>query len=190
MPLLVLAYLTRFFDKVYKEYQHEILKYVKKRMEGTLIDKKEARECFKHAKVVYLVTFDKKGQMSSRPMTNLNEDPYETFWFPSYRDTRKVSEIEENQKVIVLYPACEKNQFYEIRGKAKFADRLEVEEKWVWWYLYWHPELGDYFWFDQIEPHPERVIIKVEPEEITKLDKSEVSYVRGTYKSVQPVKAV
>jgi general stress protein 26 len=166
---------------------HGLVKYVEKVMQGTTIDKTEATECFKNSKMVYLVTFSKDGKMSSRPMTNLNDNPYETFWFPSYRDTRKISEIKENPKVLVLYQCKKKNQFYEIKGKARFADRHEVEEKWVWWYLYLHPELEDYFWFDQTEPHPERVIIKVEPEAITRLDKSEICYVRGAYKSVQPV---
>jgi general stress protein 26 len=52
-------------------------------------------EAFKEARVVYLTTF-RDGEVRSRQMTNLNEDPYRMMWFPTYRDTRKVEDIGKN----------------------------------------------------------------------------------------------
>ena len=151
------------------------------------VKKQDAINSFKHAKVVYLVTTNEDGVRHSRPMTNFNDNPYDTIWFPSYNNTRKVEDIKENPSVKVLFPSLVKDQFYEIEGKAMFAERHEVEEKWVWWYLYWHPEMNDYFWFDQTSEHPERVIVNIQPKKIKILNKNEVKPVRETYSSLMPV---
>jgi len=144
----------------------------------------EALEDFKHAKIVYMITYGKDGETHSRPMTNFNEDPTHEIWFPSYRETQKVLDIEENPEVALLYPGVKRDSFDEIQGKASFADRQVVEEKWVWWYLYWHPEMKDYFWFDQTKDHPERVIINVKPNNIKKLDRRDIDWVEETYSTV------
>jgi len=60
-------------------------------------------EAFRQAKVVFLTTFG-DGEGRSRPMTNLNEDPYGVMWFPTYRDTRKVEDIGKNPKVLLTFP--------------------------------------------------------------------------------------
>ena len=155
-------------------------------MENT-VNKQEAIDSFKNAKVVYLVTSNEDGIKHSRPMTNFNDNPYETIWFPSYNNTKKIEDITENSAVKIIYPSLVKDKFYEIEGKAQLADRHEVEEKWVWWYLYWHPEMNDYFWFDQTSEHPERVIVNIHPRTIKGLDKNEVKLVRETYSSLLPV---
>jgi general stress protein 26 len=126
------------------------------RFEGMLED-------FKKAKVVFLTTFSEKGEERSRPMTNLNEDPYGMMWFTTYRDTRKVEDIKKNPRVLITFPSSKEGEFYEIEGRAEFADEEAVEEKWEWWYLYWHPEQKDRFWFERRSRHPERVIINVYP---------------------------
>ena len=144
----------------------------------------DAIESFKHAKIVFMITENKDGEMHSRPMTNFNENPYAKLWFPSYNNTRKVEDIKENPKIVIIYPGIKKDQFYEIDGKAEFADRHVVEEQWVWWYLYWHPEMNDFFWFDQTGKHPERVIININPTLIKRLSKDEIKHVKGTYSSL------
>jgi general stress protein 26 len=120
-------------------------------------------EAFTNARVVYLTTFS-NGEEHSRQMTNFNEDPYKTFWFPTYTDTRKVEDLKENPRVLVTFPAEESGQFYEIEGKAELADREFVKDNWSWWYLYWHPEQRDRFWFPRQGEHPERAIILIHPE--------------------------
>jgi general stress protein 26 len=146
----------------------------------------EAFESFKKAKVVYLITYGKDGEAHSRPMTNFNENPYSDIWFPSYRDTRKVKDIKGKSRTLILYPGSEKDQFYEIEGSAELADRKAVEEKWVWWYLYWHPEMNQYFWFDQMGKHPERVIINIKPEKIRTIKKKDLKLIEDTYHTLIP----
>ena len=120
------------------------------------------RAAFKGARVVFMTTFS-KGEEHSRAMTNLNEDPYATMWFPTYRDTTKVEDIKSNPKVVITFPGSRNGEFYEIEGRGELASEGEVAEKWQWWYLYWHPEQRDRFWFPRVKTYPERVIINVYP---------------------------
>ena len=144
------------------------------------------KDCFKNSKVVYLITFSVDGQPHSRPMTNFNDDPYTMMWFPSYRDTRKVRDIKVNDKVIVIFPSCNTDEFFEVEGRAELASEEVVEDKWVWWYLYWHPELNDRFWFSRSGDHPERVIINIKPVAARVLKKDNVRYIREGYETVVP----
>ncbi len=50
------------------------------------------REAFKQHRIVFLTTFSDGGE-NSRQMTNLNENPYQTMWFPTYRNTQKIRDI-------------------------------------------------------------------------------------------------
>ena len=125
------------------------------KMEGML-------EAFKDAKVVFLTTYS-NGDEHSRPMTNLNDDPYRMIYFPTHRDTVKVNDIKENPKVKVTFPGRTKGDYYEIEGRAEFEDERIAAEKWQWWWLYWHPSQRRRFWFPG-GIHPERVIINIYPE--------------------------
>ena len=118
---------------------------------------------FKKSRIVYVSTFDINGEEHSRPMTNFNENPYDTLWFPSYTKTRKVEDITKNPKVLVLFPSDTEDTFFEIEGKGKLASQMEVKGRWRWWYLYWHPEKESKYWFTEQGEHPERTIINVEP---------------------------
>ncbi len=120
------------------------------------------KEAFQEAKIVFLTTF-LDGDERSRPMTNFNTNPYETFWFPTYRDTKKVEDIKRQSKVLVTFPADDEGKYYEIEGISEFADREFVRDNWQWWYLYWHPRQRSRFWFSQEGEHPERMIILVHP---------------------------
>ena len=133
-----------------------------------------------------MVTFDKTNDPHSRPMTNLNENPYAKMWFPSSINTRKVEDLKNNPNTLILFPDENKTTFYEIEGHASFASQEVVDEKWVWWYLYWHPEQADMFWFDHVQMHPERCIIDVKPVSTKTLSMDEVEYIQGTYKSMIP----
>lgn len=119
-------------------------------------------EAFKDAKVVYLTTY-KDGEERSRPMTNLNDDPYRMMYFPTYRDTRKVEDIERDTNVLITFPGSNEGEYYEVRGRAEFEDERIAAEKWTWWWLYWHPSQRSRFWFTG-GVHPDRVIINVHPE--------------------------
>ena len=143
-------------------------------------------ESFSEAKVVYMITFNKKGDKHSRPMTNFNENPYETMWFPTYRNTRKVQDIKENNKTLIIFPGKKRDEFYEIEGRAEFEDEKVANEKWQWWYLYWHPEMKDYFWFSHTDEHKNRIIINVHPIGARILMKNDLHFVWESYQSIMP----
>ncbi|MGD0805583.1 MAG: pyridoxamine 5'-phosphate oxidase family protein [Candidatus Bathyarchaeia archaeon] len=123
-------------------------------------------EFFRQSRVVFMTTLSETGEEHSRAMTNFNEDPYSMMWFPTYTNTRKVDDIRNNPKVLILFPAQEEGEYYEIEGMGELADEVEVNEKWRWWYLYWRPEMEDKFWFPSDGIHPERSLIHVSPIEV------------------------
>lgn len=120
------------------------------------------RDSFKKAKIVFLTTFSETGEEHSRQMTNLNEDPFTIIWFPTYKNTKKVSEIINNPKVLITFPGENQKEFFEIEGDAKIETGKQVEEKWFWWYLYWRPSQRNRFWFPPGN-HPDWVIINISP---------------------------
>lgn len=118
---------------------------------------------FKQAKLVFFTTFS-DGEERSRPMTNFNEDPYKRMWFPTNRKSRKVEDIEKDQKVLITFPSENDDEYYEISGTAEFEDDRVTAEKWKWWYLFWHPAQRKRFWFPGGSGSPDRMIINVYPE--------------------------
>ena len=121
------------------------------------------KEDLARAKVISLTTFDENGEARSRPMTNFNDDPYETMWFPTFEYTRKVKDIRGNPKVLLSFPSLSEGEMYEIEGRAEFAPRKEVNERWEWWFLYWYPTRYDMAILTD-EPFIDRAIIYVHPE--------------------------
>ncbi|MCW4049175.1 MAG: pyridoxamine 5'-phosphate oxidase family protein [Candidatus Bathyarchaeota archaeon] len=120
-------------------------------------------EAFKKAKVVFMTTYDGDKE-NTRQMTNYNESPYGAIWFPTEKNTRKVKDIETNPKILLTFPAGKKGEFYEINGEASFASESEVESKWEWWWLYWHPAQKNRFWFPRSMTE-NRAIININPVE-------------------------
>jgi general stress protein 26 len=129
-------------------------------------------EDFKQSRVIYFTTFSDREEIS-RPMTNFNENPYKMMWFPTYRETRKVKDIEKNPRVLLTFPSSKKKEYYEIEGKAKFETEEIAAQKWRWWYLYWHPGQRNRFWFPGETHYSNRVIINVYPQSARIVRKSE-----------------
>ncbi len=122
-------------------------------------------EDFKNARVVYVTTIGERGKQFHRPMTNYNEDPYDTMWFPTFRATKKVEHITKNPRIKISFPSHKEGEIYEITGTADFAPEEEVRRKWKWWMLFWHPEFKSYPWFQQGSYLNERRMINVCPVE-------------------------
>jgi general stress protein 26 len=120
-------------------------------------------ESFRKSKIVFMITYGESGEEHSRAMTNLNENPYGVMWFPTATSTRKVDDIKKNKKVLLLFPSPDGEWYYELEGEGSFATRGEVEEKWIWWWLYWHPHQAERYWEPQRDGHPERTIVKLRP---------------------------
>ncbi len=72
--------------------------------------------------------------------------------------------MKRSPRVVISFPSGRGDDLYEIEGRAEFERRDVVEAKWSWWYLYWHPDQEDRFWFPRGEEHPEWTIINVHPE--------------------------
>ncbi len=120
-------------------------------------------EAFRRARVVLFTTFSAAGEERVRPMTNVNEDPYETMSFPTDRDTRKVGDIQVNNRVLITFPGEEPGTYYEIEGEAHLAEPQEVRESWFWWYIYWHPHLGERYTTPQEGFWERKAMIHVKP---------------------------
>ncbi len=120
-------------------------------------------EAFRKSRILFMITFTEGGEEHQRAMTNFNENPYDVMWFPTATQTRKVKDIKRNKKVLLLFPAAEEDMYYELEGEGYLSDKEDVTEKWVWWWLYWHPHQAERFWESHVGEHPERTIIKVRP---------------------------
>jgi general stress protein 26 len=120
-------------------------------------------EIFRQSKQVFLTTTSKNGEIKTRPMTNYNDSPYKEMWFPSFKNTRKVKDIEFNPKVIISFPADEENKWYKLEGGAKLASWEEVKKMWRWWFLEWVPE-EDRKLLRYDDPFLDRSIIWIKPE--------------------------
>ncbi|MBN1682942.1 pyridoxamine 5'-phosphate oxidase family protein [Candidatus Bathyarchaeota archaeon] len=120
-------------------------------------------EAFKSAKVVFLTTYYNDKE-KSRPMINLNEDPYGTLWFPTENDTEKIKHLKNDTRVTLTFPGSKKGEFFEIEGNARIEeDKDYINEKWVWWYLYWRPSQRDKYWFPQGQASDKSVLIFITP---------------------------
>jgi general stress protein 26 len=121
-------------------------------------------EEFQRAKLVYLTTFSENGLKHNRAMTNYNENPYEMMWFPTFKDSRKVHDIQKNAKVLITFPSSKKREFYVIDGKAELEDEKVVDKKWEWWYLFWLPDEEFRFRIMSDAPFSNHAIINIYPE--------------------------
>jgi general stress protein 26 len=126
-------------------------------------------DAFQKAKVVFMTTYDGDTE-NTRQMTNYNDNPYRTIWFPTERDTQKVKDLEKNNKVLLTFPGPKRGEFYEITGEASFASDDEVRQKWEWWWLYWHPSQKNRFWFPATKDD-RRVIINIKPSSAIQVQK-------------------
>jgi general stress protein 26 len=123
-------------------------------------------EAFKESKQVFLTTSNKKGESKTRAMTNYNDTPYEPMWFPSFLDTQKVKDINENPDVIISFPSDVRDKWYKVKAKARLAPWEEVKKDWKWWYLEWVPEKDrGKFELRYDNPFTDRTIIWIEPVE-------------------------
>ncbi len=125
-------------------------------------------DAFRRAKIVLLTTYSPSGEERTRPMTNVNESPYAMIIFPTDRDTRKVADIEKNSKVLITFPGEVQGSYYEIEGEAHLAEPQEVRESWFWWYIYWHPHLGERYSTPQEGFWERKAVIHVKPLEARK----------------------
>jgi len=120
-------------------------------------------ESFRASRVLLLTTYSEDGE-HTRPMTNYGDDPYATMWFPTDAGTQKVRDIRGNPNAAVSFPATERGAFYVVEGEAYMATSGEVRDRWVWWWLFWHPHLEEtYYRPTGDEYYAEKAIVMFKP---------------------------
>src|SRR4051812_8520321 len=71
------------------------------------------------------------GKLHSRPMSTQELDESGTLWFFSSDDTRKVDEINADDRINVAYSDPKGNTYVSVFGRAEMVkDRAKMEELW------------------------------------------------------------
>lgn len=81
--------------------------------------------------VCLMCTFGEKEEMTFRPMSTLKVDDNGHFWFFSDRRSHKDEQIDEYNKVYLLYSVPGKQNYMSIQGSAVLSnDKARVDELW------------------------------------------------------------
>ena len=102
-----------------------------------------------------LVTHNPDGVLEARPMRAADVDPAGPLWFLTSRSSRKVSEIEEDSRVLLVYQDA-RGEYLSISGTARIVeDTQRARRFWKESYKVWFPKGPD---------DPDLVLLSVEPE--------------------------
>lgn len=95
----------------------------------------------KNLDLCMLITQDGRQSMRARPMSNNGKVKYDgTTWFFTYDGSAKVSQIESNSKVSLLYQRGER-LFIHCSGRASVVrTKRLIEEKWIDSLYQWFPD--------------------------------------------------
>jgi len=121
-----------------------------------------AREIMESARYCALVTLDESGSPRVRTMDPFPPDADMTVWMGTNRKTRKVTEIEEDARVVLYYYSPDAVGYVAITGRAHLVD--DAEEKATRWKAEWEA-----FYQDR---ESEYLLIQVTPERLEVLDYS------------------
>lgn len=88
-----------------------------------------------------MITQDEKNGLHARPMSNNRQVEYNgDSWFFSYEDSNKVRQIQQVQKVSLVFQG-KKMLFLECYGNATIVKQRSIlEEKWVDDLVRWFPQ--------------------------------------------------
>lgn len=95
-------------------------------------------------KVGHFCTFTEAFSIVSRPMHTQGIDEEGNFWFFSGKDSRKNEQIEQNNKVQLLYAIDDKSEYLSVEGQASISqDRQKIDELWSGFVKTWFTEGKD-----------------------------------------------
>jgi general stress protein 26 len=95
------------------------------------------------------------GEIESRPMSTQGVDDDGTMWFFSHRDSHKNQQIENVDKVYLMYSDQDKHHYLSLAGYAEVVvDKAKIEE-------YWNPFVKA--WFEGGKDDPAITLLKVTP---------------------------
>jgi general stress protein 26 len=98
----------------------------------------------KAAHSALLITVDKEGRLSSRPMGCIQNQFDGRIWFLTFADSAKVDEIADNDHVLISYANPSKYEYVSLRGRAEVQpDRAKINELWSEAFRVWFPSGPD-----------------------------------------------
>jgi len=107
-------------------------------------DRKKVDEIWslvKHEHAAVLVSIRKDGSLDSIPMGCLQSEFDGTLWFLTFKDSSRLSEIGENDHVLVSYVRPSRYEFVSMSGCARLVDdRAKVREVWREGFSVWFPD--------------------------------------------------
>ena len=97
-------------------------------------------DLIKNQHVATLVTINQDGTLDSRPMGCLQNTFDGTLWFMTFEDSPKISEVCQNQQVLVSY-VLKGHEFVSISGRGRVVDdRVKIRALWREGFRVWFPD--------------------------------------------------
>lgn len=88
-----------------------------------------------------MLTTNAGGKLHSRPMSTQEMDENGDLWFFTQDDSRKIEEIQADNRINAAYSDPDGNTFVSVYGTAQMVkDRAKIEELWSPIYKAWFPE--------------------------------------------------
>ncbi len=119
-------------------------------------DQAKVWELIKDAHTALLITVDEDGALQARPMGCLQKQFDGTLWFLTFRQSLKLRQIRDDDRVLVAYVKPEKYEYVAISGRAKIVeDKEKLKQLWFEGLRVWFPSGSD---------DPELALLAVEVE--------------------------
>ena len=125
-----------------------------------------------------MLTTISNGKLHSRPMSTQEMDENGDLWFFTQDDSRKIEEIQADNRINAGYSDPDGNTFVSVFGRADVVkDRAKIEELWSPIYKAWFPEGLD-------DPHVCLLRVHVEDAEYWDAPNSKIVQIVGFVKAL------
>jgi len=139
-------------------------------------DRQKIYEMLEGFESTMLVTRTAAGPLEARPMRIAEVEPSGALWFVTSRASRKISEIVQDPRVLLVYQDAS-GQYLSVSGTARVVDEpLRTRRLWKESYKTWFPKGAD---------DPEVVLVSVEPEVAEFWDVSGVNGIRYLFEAAK-----
>ena len=125
-----------------------------------------------------MLTTISNGKLHSRPMSTQEMDENGDLWFFTQDDSRKIEEVQADNRINAAYSNPDGNTFVSVFGTAEVVkDRAKIEELWSPIYKAWFPEGLD-------DPHICLLRVRVEDAEYWDAPNSKIVQIAGFVKAL------
>jgi len=101
-------------------------------------------ELIADVRICMMVTAAADGQMDARPMATQKDEFDGRVWFLTRQDSGKVTEIQSDSHVTLVYSDPKSQNYVTAKGRATISrDRAKIHEMWNPIYKAWFPEGED-----------------------------------------------